>query len=102
MPRAKRVTEDEVPYYHVQLIDAERGRIRFGPFTQQEFLASPVGALGKDKKPTPEAMADDIRSQIASLGLISTLTALGVWGGIEIHLKGDDDTDYLIAEVEAP
>lgn len=102
MPRQARNTEDEVPFYYVQIIDAELGKIRFGPFTQADFIKSPVGALGQQKAPTPDVMARDIEKQIASLGLVSTLANLGIWGGLRIILKGDDGTDVPIYEVEAP
>ena len=101
-PRPKLNPEDEVPFYWVQIIDAELGKIRFGPFTEEEFLKSPVGALGQKKTATPAVMAQDIRKQVNTLGLVSALTSLGIWGGLVIKLRGDDGTDIEITEVEAP
>lgn len=100
MPRARRDLEDEVPFYRVQLIDAELGKIRFGPFTTLEF--DQAIDMGDDpERSTPHEMADVIRNRIRDKGLITALTELGIWGGVRIVLKGDDGTDILITEVEA-
>lgn len=102
MPRARKDTEDEVPFYYVQLIDAENGKIRFGPFTQDDYLKSSLGQLGKPGKPTPANMAKDITDCINRLGLVTALTHLGIYGGLRVILKGDDGTDLPLSEVEAP
>ena len=97
MPQARK-TEDEEPFYYVQLIDLEGGKIRFGPFTAKDFDHS-AGIDAEPERSTPQQMAETLRDEIRQEGLVSMLKSFDLWGGLEIRLKGDNGTDILLGEV---
>lgn len=86
--------EKEEPFYWVQIVDSELGSIRFGPFTVDDF---PIGVENE-----PQEMADHIQEDIKDHGLITALTNLGIYGGFEVRLIGDDNTRIGVWEVESP
>lgn len=87
-----RKTDDET-HYHIVLIDAERNSIRFGPFTLEE--------AGEGEGDVAE-MANGFRKNLESNGVQSTLVLYGLWGGIEVRLRGDDGTDECLTEIPHP
>lgn len=87
MPPRKLNVPDEETFYYVQIVDAELGRIRFGPFTIDQSVVS---------------VANDLTTLIEEEGLVRTLELYEIWGGLRISLKGDDGTDILLTEIGPP
>lgn len=96
------MVKDRAPeevFYRVQIIDAEGGKIRFGPFTVDDIAELHPGVTAED---LPGSIVTNLQQNIQSLGLEQALTFLGIWGGFRVFLKGDDGTDIGIWEVDAP
>lgn len=91
---AKTPREPEETFYHVQLIDAELGKIRFGPFTAAQTWK------------TPELIAENLRKVMEADypdgGLEVALSQIEIFGGLRVFLTGDDGTRILITEVPSP
>lgn len=100
MPRKIDRGEEET-FFHIQIVDAELGRIRFGPFTIGDF-DSLFNRNPKYPKSTPQEIAQVIQADIKNHGLVTALTNLGIYGGFEVRLTGDDGTNINVWEVEAP
>lgn len=70
-------------------MDAERGNVRFGPFTLAQADAA-----------TFEELAAKLKVDVEELGLVAVLDRLEINGGYDVWLSGDPSQNMKLFEKE--